>query len=137
MTRKARFMVIGIALLGFLSFAGVALAQDNPNKGTPDLTDDLGSWAAIVGILLPGIVALLQKATWPSYINAIIFAVACAVAALVYGYIRFGSDFSWTHWQGALLAIITWGVGTYHTFWKGSSGGESLATKLRATGPIK
>ena len=84
------------------------------------ITSDLGSWAAIVGILLPLLVALLQRDHWGSTVNGIIFGVACAVAAVVYGWIRYRDNFSWKIWEEALLAIIVWGLATYHLYWKPS-----------------
>lgn len=92
------------------------------------LTEDLGSWAALVGILLPALVALLQRDHWGPTVNGIIFGVACAVASVIYGLIKFGSDLTWARWQEVLLAVITWGIATYHLYWKPSE----ISTKLRA-----
>lgn len=93
-----------------------------------NITSDLGSWAALVGLGLPAVVALLQRTHWSSTVNAIIFGVACVAASVVYGWIRFGSNFTWAHWQGSLLAIVVWGMATYHLYWKPSG----IAEKLRA-----
>lgn len=93
-----------------------------------NITDDLGSWAALVGIGLPALVALIQQAHWSKTVNALVFGAACAVASVVYGWIKFGSDFSWAHWQGTLLAVVVWGIATYHLYWKPSD----VVAKLRA-----
>jgi len=135
LNRFALFLVA--AVLAALMLPVVALAQGSAGAATdtPDITDDLGSWAALVGILLPAVVALLQKVSWPDWVNALVFGFAVVVASVVYGYIRYGSDLSWAHWEGTLLAIVLWGLATYHAYWK--RGPESIATKLRQTGPIK
>ena len=132
-----RILVLLAALGVALALAPLALAQGSAGAATdtPDITDDLGSWAALVGIFLPAIVALLQKVHWPAWVNALIFGVAVVVASIVYGYIRYGNDLSWAHWEGTLLAIVLWGLGTYHAYW--SRGPASVATKLRQAGPIK
>ena len=99
----------------------------------PDITDDLGSWAALVGIALPALVAVIQRDHWPSWVNAVIFGVATVVASAVYGFVRFGHDFTWAHWQGTLLAIVVWGIGTYKLYW--NPGARSIVRKLRAFPP--
>jgi hypothetical protein len=122
-----------------LMVAPFALAQagsKNADPAVPDITDDLGSWAAIIGILLPALVAILQKATWPSYINSLVFGAAVVVASVVYALIRF-DDFTWAHWQGTFLAVLTWGIATYKTFWHPANRTDTVVSKLRAAGPIK
>lgn len=123
---------LAFAALAALALSSVAVAQGGApiaDPALPPLTDDLGSWAALVGIVLPALVALLQRATWPTWVRQLTFAVACAVAAAVYGWIRFGSDMDWHHWQGALLAIVTWGIATYHGLW--NRGSNSVVDRLR------
>lgn len=91
----------------------------------PPVTDDLGQWAAIVGIVLPFLVALLQKASWgdpqrTKMINSGIFAAAVVVASIIYAAIKYSGDFSWARWEEVLLAMLVWGIATYHTFWNRS-----------------
>lgn len=93
-----------------------------------NITDDLGSWAALVGIGLPALVALLQREKFGDTINGIIFGVACVVASLVYGWIKFGDNLTWAHWEGTLLAIVVWGIATFKLYWKPSA----MVAKLRA-----
>lgn len=121
--------LVALAALWALVFAGVALAASpGAATDTPDITDDLGSWAALVGIGLPALVALLQRDGFGSTVNAIIFGVATVLASVVYGFIKYGSDLSWAHWQGTLLAIVVWGIATYRLYWKPSQ----ITEKLRA-----
>ena len=103
----------------------------------PNLTDDLGSWAALVGILLPLAAAYIQKLSWgdevkTNMVNGAIFAAAVVATSFVYALIKF-DPWSWDHWQGTLLAIIVWGIATYKTFWKPSGHVDAL----RAKGPVK
>lgn len=93
-----------------------------------NFTDDLGSWAALVGILLPALVALLQREHWGDTVNAIIFGAACVIASVIFGWIKYGDNFTWAHWEGSLLAIVAWGIGTYKLYWKPSL----IAAKARA-----
>lgn len=124
---------VALALVLLLVLAPAALAGVGASTDTPDINDDLGSWAALVGIALPALTAVLQKVTWPSWVNAVVFAVAVVVASVVYGFIRFGGDLSWAHWEGSLLAIVVWGVGTYHTFWNPGNKATSPVNKIRAS----
>lgn len=124
-------VIAAVVAFAFLAAAGAALAQSpGASTSTPDLTDDLGSWAALVGIGLPALVALIQRDHFPDWVNAVIFGVAVVVASVVYGWIKFGSDFTWAHWQGTLLAIVVWGIATYKLYW--NPGTQSVVRKLRA-----
>jgi hypothetical protein len=125
--RWDRLVVFALALVGVLTVAGSALAVGG-NPAVRSVTDDLGSYASLVGIVLPALVALLQRDGWGSAVNGAIFGFACVVASVVYGWIKFGGDFSWAHWESTLLAVVVWGLATYHLFWKPST----LSTKLRA-----
>lgn len=127
---RRRLFVLGLVALAALALAGIAAAQEpGAASDTPDLTDDLGSWAALVGIALPPLVALLQRTHFPDWVNAVIFGVAVVIASVVYGFIRFGDDFSWAHWQGTLLAIVVWGIATYKLYW--APGTQSIVKKAR------
>ena len=127
-SRRLAASVLGtLAVLLILVPAALA-ASPGAATDTLDITDDLGSWAALVGIALPALVALLQRTHWTSVTNALVFAAAVVIASVVYGFVRFGGDFSWAHWQGTLLAIVVWGIATYRLYWKPSQ----IADKLRA-----
>lgn len=124
-------LTLGLAAVFALTFVAVAAAQSpGASTDTPDITDDLGSWAALVGIALPALVAVIQREHFPDWVNALIFGAAVVVASAVYGFIRFGSDFTWAHWQGTLLAIVVWGIATYKLYWR--PGTQSVVAKLRA-----
>lgn len=137
--RRRRFMVrlaimLAAAALIALAVAGVAAAASpGAATDTPDLTDDLGSWAALVGIGLPALTAILQRDHWPGWVNATIFGVAVVAASVVYGAVKYGHDFTWAHWEGSLLAIVVWGIFTYRLYWHG--GANSIVTRLRAIPP--
>lgn len=96
-----------------------------------NITTDLASWAAILGIVLPMLVALLQRDHWSSTVNGVIFGVACVVASVVYAYAKYGGNFTWVHWESALLPVIVWGVALYHTYYKPAG----ITSALRAIPP--
>jgi len=102
----------------------------------PPITDDAGSWAAIVGILLPFAAAFIQKIDWgdpqrTSMVNAAIFAACVVVASLVYAAIKY--DLTWAHWESSLLAVLVWGIATFHTYWRPAGFIEAA----RTAGPVK
>lgn len=132
--RRFRFASALLVLAAVaLAAAAPVLAQAGPGSGVPSLTDDLGSWAALVGIGLPALVALLQREHWGGVVNSVIFGAACVAASVVYGVIKFGSHFTWAHWEGTLLAIVVWGLATYKLYWRPS--GQVAA--LRGVPPAK
>lgn len=131
--RPFRRLVLVSALLVLVALVVASAASAATGDSTPSLTDDLGSWAALVGIALPAMIAILQRDHWPDWVNAVIFGVACVVASVVYGFIRFGSDFTWAHWEATLLAVVVWGIATYKSFWR--PGTNSVVNKLRSFPP--
>lgn len=130
--RRRRFLwAILVAALFALVLSGVAMAQSpGASTDTPDITDSLGSWAALVGIALPPLAALVQRDHFPDWVNALIFAAAVVIASIVYGLIRFGDDWTWARWEGNLLAIVVWGIGMYKLYW--NPGTQSVVRKARA-----
>jgi len=119
------------AVLFMLGFASAAYAQSGggiaqPSTGT--ITGDLASWAALVGIGLPAVVALLQRDHFGSTWNAVLFGIAVVVASVVYAYIKYSNDFTWAHWEASLLTIVVWGIATYKLYWKPSG----ITSKARA-----
>ncbi len=97
-----------------------------------NITTDLASWAAVVGVLLPMLVALLQREHWGSTVNGVIFGVAVVVAAVIYQFVKIG-HWDWRQWEGELLAIITWSVATFHLYWQPS--GQIAAARAIPPGP--
>jgi hypothetical protein len=81
---------------------------------------DLSLWSALVGIVLPELVAFIQSEKWPSWLNALIFGAACLFAAAVTEWIRNGSSWGATGYFHTLLVIIFAGLAAYHLYWKPS-----------------
>ena|ERR1051326_5258573 len=99
--------------------------------------NDLSLWAALVGMGLPFLVGLLQHWKWPSWVNAVVFAIACFVAAAVTEWVRNGTDWNATGYFHTFLVIAVAAIALYHLYWnRKSSGGDSLVDKARKFGTL-
>jgi len=93
---------------------------------------DVLSWAALVGVVLPPFVALLQKDGFSNLVNSIIFGAACIAASFATSALE-QDNWNWAEWRTTLLTIIGAGLALYKLYW--SPGG--VVALGRATGPIK
>lgn len=126
--RKLLLFVLVLALV-LLVMPALALAQDGTviNPST-----DLGMWSLLVGVLLPGLVAVVQRQTWSNKTRVAVGVGASAVAAFGTTYLTEG-DALWD--QGMLhafllIAVAAWA--SYQSLWKASGVGPAIE---RATSP--
>jgi hypothetical protein len=77
-------------------------------------------WSALVGIVLPQLVAYIQSAKWPPWLNALTFGAACLLAAAITEWLRNGSDWGSRGYFHTFLVIFFAGLATYHLYWKPS-----------------
>jgi len=87
----------------------------------PDsLGNDLTLWSALVGVVLPWLTALIQSASWPSWLNALSFGGACLIAAAITEWVRNGNDWGSGGYFHTFLVIFFAGLATYKLYWKPS-----------------
>jgi uncharacterized membrane protein YfcA len=79
---------------------------------------NLEMWAAIVGFLLPPVMAILQQTKFDTALKAILAFIACLAVSVPTVYLQGSGDFTWERWSTALLTILTTAMATYHGFWK-------------------
>lgn len=96
------------------------------------MVSNLVTWAALVGVLLPPAVALLQKAKWPPLAQSAVFAAGCVAASFIVAWLD-QSSWNWSAWRTTLLTIIGASLALFKLYWK-PAGAIDLA---RASGPIK
>jgi len=80
---------------------------------------------------LPFLVGLIQKDGWPSWVNALIFAAACAVAAAITEWVRNGSSWGATGYFHTFIVIVLAAITLFHTYYKQGTSGPSLLAKAR------
>jgi hypothetical protein len=102
------------------------------------LGNDAIQWAALTGIVLPPLAAIVQKEEWRrgddhfnSLMNAMIFGGCCIGAAFVVAYLD-QNGWNWDNWRQTLVTIVFAGIGMYKLYWKPSK----AVSACRAAGPI-
>lgn len=88
-------------------------------------------WAAVVGALLPPLLALLQKSSWSPKVQGALFALASAAASAVTTAIDH-SHWNWSQWGTTLAWIVGTALVTFTTFWRPTG----VIDDARALGPI-
>lgn len=79
---------------------------------------DLVMWAAIVGFLLPMVIAVVQRQHWPDGLRSVVAFVLCLAAAVPTVYLQGPEDFTWHRWITASLTILTVTIASYKGLWK-------------------
>lgn len=87
----------------------------------PDpLNNDLTLWSTLVGMALPWLAAFVQSDGFSSRVNAIIFAAAAGIAALVTELVRNGTDFSAQGYFHTFIVVTLAAIALYKLYWKPS-----------------
>ena len=116
--RQTVSRMLAMALLIVISFAGwfgIALGQ-TPLAGPLALPSTLDQWTAVVGILLPLAIAVINRTAWESPLKAIAAVGVCMLAAA--GEVAVKGQFDLKHWSQNALAVFFLTVTTYYGFWK-------------------
>jgi hypothetical protein len=75
--------------------------------------------SGLVGILLPGLMAIVNQPGWPSWLKSLLtFLASLAVAAITVAVQGDGDAWSTDRWLGSVLTILTVALATYHGLWK-------------------
>lgn len=109
-----RFVVaVTVALAAMLVLAGTALAQV-PAEEEP--ITDLLMYSALVGFLLPPVLAIVIQSSWSQRAQAVVAFLACLIAGAGTAY--FEADLDGRTWVSSALVVLTTGLATYRNFWK-------------------
>lgn len=90
-------------------------AADAP---TANPLPDLAMWSALVGVLLPPLVAIVNQPRWPGWARAVITAAACIAAGGITAYLD--GSLTGVRWLSAALIVAVAAVGSYQKFWRPS-----------------
>lgn len=83
------------------------------------MLSDLEMWSALVGALMPPLIAIVNQSHWSKAWRGIISVASCVVAAAVTCWLR--GDLSAGNYAHSVLVILTAALGSYHVFWRPSS----------------
>ncbi len=106
-------LVLGAWLLG-MAFGQALTLADTP--GPLALPSSLDQWTAVVGILLPLAISVVNRTAWGSPLKAIAALGICILAAA--GEVAVKGQFDLKHWSQNALAVFFLSVTTYYGFWK-------------------
>jgi VIT1/CCC1 family predicted Fe2+/Mn2+ transporter len=91
---------------------------------------NLAMWSALVGTLLPLVVAFINRCNWPAGAKAIVAVLTSAIAGAVTAWLN--GELAGRDVTTAILIVATATVTSYHGFWKPTG----VAPKLEeATSP--
>ncbi len=85
----------------------------------PNTLPDLIMWSALVGALLPPVVAIINQPRWPAWLKG---AVAVGTSVVVGGVTAaLQGDLTGRSWVSSALIVATLAIGSYHQLWKPST----------------
>jgi hypothetical protein len=75
-------------------------------------------WAAIVGFVLPPVIAIIVQEKWKPGLKAIVAFGACLLSAVGTVYLQGPDTFTLSRWVTASLTTLTVAIATYHGLWR-------------------
>lgn len=79
---------------------------------------DLVMWSGLVGFGMPPLVAIINQATWASWVRAIVTLLLCVAAGAGTAY--FDGNLTGQRWTTAALIVATAAIASYRMFWRPS-----------------
>lgn len=76
------------------------------------------TWAAIVGFVLPALVAIINREEWKPWIKAVVALLASVCVGTVTALLS--GSFTGTTWVQAIAVVFAASQLAYHTWWKNS-----------------
>ena len=113
-----RYRVTLYAVAAFLALvqAASALAQSSADAVADTPQTDLVLWSAVVGFVLPPVLAVVIQSGWSKQLQGIAAFLACLVASA--GTVWFRGDFGdGADMATAFLLVFTSAIGTYRLYW--------------------
>lgn len=90
-------------------------------------------WSALVGALLPPLIAVVNQARWPSWGRAMAAVLSSLVAAGIT--CLFNGELSTADVTHSALVVMTATLAAYHAFWKPSN--IAAALEIKTSVPVK
>jgi hypothetical protein len=78
--------------------------------------DDLTMWSLLVGVLLPPLVAVVNREHWMAAVKGLVTVGSSIAAGGVTAYL--GGALTGGTWLHAALVVAVAAVGSYHAWWK-------------------
>lgn len=81
--------------------------------------------SALIALIMPGIIAALNREKWSSQVKAVAAFVICLVAAA--GVAWWNNDLNWHDYRVAAATVFGATLGLYHAVWKPSGLADSVS----------
>lgn len=88
------------------------------------MLSDLEMWSALVGAVLPPLIAVVNSPRYPKWIRGVLSVLLALLAAAITCWLK--GDLSTGAYAHSVLLVLTATLVTYHTFWKPSSIAPSI-----------
>lgn len=88
----------------------------------------------LIGMLMPGLIALVNQATWPSTVKGLIAIVVSVAAAGVLEWIRAGG-FDLADWRNTAVVIVGAAIAFYRIWWRPSLWAPTIEAMTSTRGP--
>lgn len=76
---------------------------------------NLAQWSALVGFLVPLVIAIIQQTHWGRTIRTIVGVVSSLAAAVVTAAVQ--NNLNWNTWATSAIWIVTTAMVSYRTIW--------------------
>lgn len=96
---------------------------------------DLELWSVVVGVILPGLVAIVNRSAWVGWVKGLIALVSSLLAAVGTAWLHgelTGASFTPGTWLHSALFIVVATFGSYQVLWRPTGWGPAIE---RATEP--
>lgn len=77
---------------------------------------NLEVWSALVGVVMPLVVSLVNQSSWPKGLGAVVSVATSLAAAGVTCWLH--GDLNGNDYLGSVSVILSASFATYHLFWK-------------------
>lgn len=94
---------------------------------------NLQMWAAIVGFVLPIVMAVVNQSKWPSGLKAVAVFAASLLVSIGTVYLQGPADFTLDRWITASLTTLVTAIATYHGLWKPTGAAPALEESTDVT----
>lgn len=86
------------------------------------------TWAAVVGFVLPALVAVVNRSEWKAWVKGIVVVLASVVVGTVTALL--GGQFTGANWVQSIGIVFATSQVAYHTWWKGTGISNAIENSI-------
>jgi hypothetical protein len=89
----------------------------------------------IIGMVMPGLIALINQAHWDAKVKGLVALVSCLIVSTLVALFRGGLD--WADWRNTVVVLTGSALVTYHVWWKPSTVAPTLEVATSTSQPLE